>query len=597
MSPEQLDGRPVDHRTDVWSLGATAFELLTGQRPFDGATRDGLIEAVLRREPEPLSRLNPRVPRDLQVIVATALTKDANRRYQTAADLAEDLERLRTGRSIRARPAGPLERVRRWAARNPGVAASLAATFVVLVGALVVSTRLLSRTREALDANATLLDEVTQLADAKVAADLLAEAPRLWPAIPSRAPAMDGWLKRARSLEGRVEAHRRALEDVDRRMGSLVAEEFADTADTETHAWMKEQLTEIIASVELLLEEVPRMQARYALAEGLARRSLDEPGAQWASAAARVAADPRFEGFELTPQLGLLPLGPDPDSALEEFAHLQSGQPPQRDVASGRLALAAESSIVLVLVPGGEAGVGCDPPGEGLWEGDPFVDPRARELDGPRHPVRLDPFFISKYELTHGQWVRQTGSGRALYAILPGVAELQPTEQVSFVSCAEVLGQLSLRIPSEAQWEHAARGGTSTVYYTGDEPESLIGHTNLADEGSRNNGGAPRWEYVPWLEDGFHTTAPVGSFLANPYGLHDVVGNVYEWVDAPWLAIDAAPPRDGDGAATHERMKARVVRGGSFAKSDLHGRSGHRDGLPGHLFPPDIGVRPARAVR
>ena len=102
---------------------------------------------------------------------------------------------------------------------------------------------------------------------------------------------------------------------------------------------------------------------------------------------------------------------------------------------------------------------------------------------------------------------------------------------------------------------------------------------------------------MPWLEDGFHTTAPVGSFLANPYGLHDVVGNVYEWVDAPWLAIDAAPPRDGDGAATHERMKARVVRGGSFAKSDLHGRSGHRDGLPGHLFPPDIGVRPARAVR
>ena len=595
MSPEQLSGTRPDPRTDVWSLGATAYELLGGERPFDAPTREAVIAAVLRTEPEPLTRLNRAVSRDLEVVVSTALSKELDGRYQTALALAEDLERARTGRAIRARPLGPGERLLRWARRNPVIAASVATVFLVLLASLGLSTRLLRQTQLALETNATLLDEVTQLADAKVAEDLLAEEAVLWPATPDRAPAMELWLRRARALESRIDIHHRALANVDERLASNVTAELAGTAETETIAWMKEQLTEIIASIEELLEVLPEMEARHELAATLYDATIASYRAEWEAAATRVAADRRFEGLELVPQLGLIPLGPDRDSGLEEFAHLPSGAVPERAPQTHELLLTDQSAVVLVLIPGGATTVGCDPPGPGRPVGDPLVDPQFREIDGPVRLVRLDPFLISKYEMTTSQWERQAGIDPSIYSTHPELSGIQPVEQVDNRTVVLVLAQLGLSLPTDPQWERAARADTTTVWYTGDDPHTLAGHANLADEGSRAT-GPPRWEYISWLRDGFLATAPVGSLAPNPFGLYDIHGNVCEWTSTPWLSLHEYPPRDGDGQIVFERMGARVVRGGSFAKPELYARSGHRDGLPGHLFAPDIGLRPARAL-
>jgi len=102
MSPEQARGLPVDARTDVWSLGVVAYEMLTSKRPFEAATHGDTIVSILEREPVPLGRQVPEVPEELERIVTKALTKDREERYQTVKDMAVDLRLLRRRLEVEA---------------------------------------------------------------------------------------------------------------------------------------------------------------------------------------------------------------------------------------------------------------------------------------------------------------------------------------------------------------------------------------------------------------------------------------------------------------------------------------------------------------
>lgn len=138
LAPEQIVGRraQVDRRSDVYALGVTLYECLTLQRPFRGATWDQLFHQILNGEWTRPRQLNPHIPPDLVTVVEKAMDREQARRYQTAADLADDLKRVRSFEPIKARPPGPLLRLRRWARRKPGRAAAAAALIVlVLAGA------------------------------------------------------------------------------------------------------------------------------------------------------------------------------------------------------------------------------------------------------------------------------------------------------------------------------------------------------------------------------------------------------------------------------------------------------------------------------
>src|SRR5262249_5614527 len=114
------------------------YEILTGRPPFRAGSALETYRQVLSEEPVPPSRLNPRVPRDLETICLKCLRKEQHRRYTSAAALAEDLRRYLLGEVVEARPVGPLERAGKWIRRNKWVASlSAAAVFALLAGTVV----------------------------------------------------------------------------------------------------------------------------------------------------------------------------------------------------------------------------------------------------------------------------------------------------------------------------------------------------------------------------------------------------------------------------------------------------------------------------
>ncbi len=137
MSPEQALGRRavVDHRTDVYSLGISLYELLTLEPAFDGQDRRELLRQIAEEEPRPSRRLNRAVPAELEKVVRKAAAKEPGFRYATAQDFADDLSRFLEGKPVRARPPGLLERASLWARRHRALVLAGAALLVIaLVG-------------------------------------------------------------------------------------------------------------------------------------------------------------------------------------------------------------------------------------------------------------------------------------------------------------------------------------------------------------------------------------------------------------------------------------------------------------------------------
>ncbi len=281
----------------------------------------------------------------------------------------------------------------------------------------------------------------------------------------------------------------------------------------------------------------------------------------------------------------------------------------------GKTARASTAERVLML----EAGdifsdcAGCPemvviPPGD-FEMGSPGSEAGRTDDEGPVHRVNVATFALVRTEITRGQFaafVKQTGysTGDKCSTLAGGkVAESKaswrdtdsaqddshPVVCVNWNDAKAYADWLSLytgktyRLPTEAEWEYAARGNSSTARYWGGNPDSACTYANVADKTAQAQiHGASSWT-VHNCTDGFAYSAPVGSFKANAFGLNDMLGNVWEWTEDSYHGSYSDAPNDGstwqgDGAK-------RVLRGGSWNSGPRDVRAAVRNSYePGARF-------------
>ncbi|MEO0651059.1 MAG: serine/threonine-protein kinase, partial [Planctomycetota bacterium] len=384
MSLEQAEGRrdSVGPASDVYAMGATLYHLLTGQKPYSGPSGMAVVAAVLSGPPPGLDGLVPGLPPELVAICERAMARPIEDRYPSMSALSDDLRAYLEGRVVQAYASGPWAELRKWIGRNRALSAAMAATVLAVVGGLA----------GIVWQDALALKEERLSTDLLRLRDLEERRADLWPALPERLGEFDAWLEEAEALRSRLDDHRLRAASLQGRL--------------------RQGAIDAVGRLEALAAPgggLERVEAGRQFATTLAERTLEAHAVDWESAAARVLRDPRFGGLVLKPQLGLVPLGPDRATRLEEFAHLATGTPPRRN-REGRLELTEGTGLVLVLVPGGPTRVGARPPLDGEPLDTPHVDPRAHETEWPLHEAVLEPYLISKYELTRDVWERWTGS-------------------------------------------------------------------------------------------------------------------------------------------------------------------------------------------
>lgn len=226
---------------------------------------------------------------------------------------------------------------------------------------------------------------------------------------------------------------------------------------------------------------------------------------------------------------------------------------------------------------------------------------RFRERNETQHTVALEPFLMGKYEVTRSQWGRLMGQETSAQNVTDPARPLRgdaPAVDMDADGCRRFARRAGLDLPTEAQWEYAARGGSRDAYVYGPTPSDIESFENTCDRSlvrayRRVISFAPgRWS------DGAPYLAPVGTYLPNDMGLHDMLGNVTEQCkdlyDDAYPATREAP---GDGLHVEAKGPLTVMRGGNWYVSPRYSRVAYRQFRRRSHFNNLIGLRVARGLQ
>ncbi|MCC6409224.1 MAG: SUMF1/EgtB/PvdO family nonheme iron enzyme [Planctomycetes bacterium] len=571
MSPEQAQSRrlEVDHRTDVFSLGVVLYEMLALRRPFEGTTMDEVLREISSKEPRPLRTLNREVPRDLVVVVDKALEKEPSRRYATAKLFAEDLERFLRHESIVARPPSLFELGRRRLVRHR-LAASVvgAATLALAVGVWATERTVRASERErraepVVSVEPAELARLTPRALAELRTKLLElgeERTQLDPEARERTNAVEREIaRRGEELKARGLAElARAVPGAPRKSGEGFGR--IPIAPGSEQFWWLLAGTSTLADASRLLPDDPELAARADLNAALPKLTVrsDVVGGR-VRARRLIATDP---GVDAPLELGVTPLERLPIvPGFYRFAVEAPGvgftevvryvdTPGREYELDVRIRPAPElAPDGMVLIPEGE-----------------FVFGDARDTSDVYQVrrVRLPAFWIDAHEVDNAhyrEFVRATGHPEpALWAqgYRPEFDRL-PVAGVSRDDAAAYAEWVGKRLPTEFEWERAARGTDGRLYPWGNEPEGLERRVRMNRENPRT-----LERHLPAYFDGVVAVdaLPEGC---SPDGIFHMLDNVCEWSESysRSLVRESSPTAASELIQPHPSFH--VVMGGTWS--------------------------------
>jgi formylglycine-generating enzyme required for sulfatase activity len=558
MAPEQAAGKVRDTgpAADVYALGALLYECLTGRPPFDGPQHVILVN-VLSDEPVPPSRLGAKVPRDLETICLKCLSKEPARRYASAEELANDLRRFLSDEPIRARPVGTVERTWKWARRRPALAALLGVVLLALVSLAVLSGNLVAARNDA--------ENKRQLAEDK------------------ERVARQEADKATKARDFLVNIFK--LAETDRKGRNVPVGQILDGAETQIPAQFADQ---------------PDLRADLVAAIGQVKRGIGR-------------RTPQAMILEVRGSVQVQPAVGKPKVAVPQaLLNLDD-----------RLTLSADSQVQLVflsdfhkerLKPGREVTIdyrGCEP-GDAVLERDAsvlmtfvrlpkgtfYMGWLGKRKKGVKTEIKED-FEIAVHDVTQGQWQAVMGNnpswfsrkGRGRESILEISDEelkLFPVEYVSWKDAQEFLKKLNekehssgylYRLPTEAEWEYACRGGATSeeecsYHYYFDKPTNDLSSEQANFNGNMPSPNAPKGKYLA-------RPTRVGAYPPNKLGLCDMHGNVSQWCADLWDLSPVSPNR--------------VTRGSNFYYDHALCSAAYRNFCP--TCGPFLGFRLARVPR
>lgn len=487
MSPEQGRGAgEIDHRSDIYSLGAMLFEMLTGRVPYMADTPTGQIIQHITEPVPDLQALRPDLPTDLQTVVARAMAKTPHGRYNSVGELAADLHTLAAGGSL-PKYTPTLGRI-----DAPTLPPETGTTTLPGRGA---------PPPPGVTATPTLTPAPAPRRGILLAAGLLGVVCLLAVGL-----GLGSWL---------VSQGQQGLGPL-AGLASPTAETAAAATATETGATPG-------------VTDAPQTSSPVDLPTATPSPTL-EPSA---------TPEPSF-----TPTPSTTPT----ETALPEvLAALYTQVAPLSatpGLPAARFILDA-AGVPMALIPGGAYAMGAD-------DGAPD--------EAPEHVVIVSGFYLDVYEASNAEYARCVEAGactppastanfdaEAYY----GAQEFAsyPVFNVTWEQSSAYCAWRGARLPTEAEWEKAARGGLiSETYPWGNAaPTCERGAFNGANYGPCNNGN----------------TLPVGSFGPNPFGLFDLAGNVWEWV-SDWYDEDYYPNSPVENPPGAESGELRVLRGGGW---------------------------------
>jgi len=535
MAPEQSRALEVGPPTDIYALSVVLFEMLTGHTPFEADTPMAVVLKSLS-DPMPMPRsFNAKISEELQGVILKGTARDMKDRYQSAMEFSAGLDRAMD------RMQATMDKTMVLPPPKPDVVpGSNRLALVTMLAVLVLGGGTAAWIY--LKPGATVSADKDTPAVVENQDKPVGEDTRVLPGDDKKSDTNEQESAEARDSEP---------EEVSARE-TVATQEPKQPLNAEVKTPAAESAV-VARPAPVVIAPDPEQQrlAEAARAEEDARVRAEVDARARAEADTRVAAELAAEQKRK-------------EAALQKAAEVAA--------ASDIKNLVPRAKPEMVAIAGGAFSMGCGAP-----------DTACLDAEKPVHTVDVKGFDLSRYEVTFDQYDAFATATRRAKPDDKGwgrgnrpVINVNWEDANAFVTwLAKQTGE-PYRLPTEAEWEYAARAGTSTVYLWGNEVG--FGLANCTGCGSNFDGDR---------------TSPVGTFAANKFGLHDMHGNVWEWVQDCWQEGYAGAPADGSARLTGN-CSSRILRGGSWLNNPSFLRIAYRNWLSSNLRDVNTGFRVAR---